>query len=144
MITDNFLRVSAAQAVTTTAVSTSSVDQGVAKDLGEGQELTAMFSVGTAFAGGTSTAFEVIGATDAALTTGIVSLGSSGAILTAALVAGNMIAVRINPLIASTGVRYIGARYTVVGVNTAGTVTMDIVLDIQDGRKFYASGFTVV
>jgi len=60
------------------------------------------------------------------------------------LVAGYNAAVRINPQIASTGTRYIGARYTISGTYSAGTVTADVVMDIQDGRKFYASGFTVV
>jgi hypothetical protein len=31
-----------------------------------------------------------------------------------------------------------------VGTNTAGKVTADVVETIQDGKKFYASGFTVV
>jgi hypothetical protein len=52
--------------------------------------------------------------------------------------------VRLNPQIASLGKRYLGARYTVSGTNSAGKVTADIVMDVQDGKKFYASGFTVV
>lgn len=144
MITDANLQLSAAQAVTVTAVSTNTIDLSVARDIGEGKDLYAVFTVGTAFAGGTSTTFEIIGATDAALTTGIVSLGMSDVELTAALVAGKQVAVRINPQIASNGQRYLGARYTVVGTNTAGTVTCDIVETIGDGRKAYASGFSVL
>jgi hypothetical protein len=142
MITDALLRVSNAQAVTTTAVSTDTVDLGVARDIGEGHDLYMHFTVGTAFAGGTSTEFEVIGSSAANLGSPVV-LGSSGAIATAGLTAGKRIAVRINPQIASNGLRYLGARYTVDGTNTAGTVTADIVETIQDGLKSYASGFTV-
>lgn len=144
MITDKFLRVSDAQAVTTTAVSTDSIDLSLARDIGEGQDVVFNFSVGTAFAGGTSVQFEVIVADNAALTTNPVAVGSSAAIATASLTAGKMEAVRVNPQIASLGKRYMGARYTVVGTMTAGTVTADVVETIQDGRKAYASGFTVV
>lgn len=143
MITDKFLRVSDAQAVTTTAVSTDSIDLSVARDIGEGEELYFNFAVGTAFAGGTSVTFEVIVADNAALSTNVTVVGSSAAVVTASLVAGKMEAVRINPQIASLGRRYLGARYTVSGTYTAGTVTADVVVDVQDGRKSYASGFVV-
>jgi hypothetical protein len=144
MITDKLLRVSEAQAVTTTAVSTDKVDLSVNRDIGEGESLYMNFAIGTAFAGGTSTAFEVVVADDAALTSNVTVVGSSGVLLTAALTASKNIAVRINPLIGSTGKRYFGARYTVVGTNSAGTVTADVVHGIQDGQKAYASGFAVV
>lgn len=143
MITDKLLRVSEAQAVTTTAVSTNTIDLGVARDIGEGMDLTMNFAVTEAFAGGTSTAFEVIIATDAALSAGVEVVSSSGAKVTADLTLGKNIQVRINPL-PNKGKRYMGARYTVVGTNSAGKVTADMVLDIQDGKKFYASGFSVV
>lgn len=141
MITDALLRVSAAQAVTTTAVSTDTVDLGTARDIGAGENLYMNFTVGTAFAGGTSTEFQVIGSASADLSSPTV-LGSSGAIATAGLTAGKRAAVRVNPAIGSNGLRYFGARYVVVGTNTAGTVTADVVHGVQD-NKSYASGFTV-
>ena len=144
MITDKLLRVSTDQALTTTAVSTDTIDLNVARDMGEGGDLYMNFAVTTALTGGTSVKFEVIGATNAALSSGVVVLGSSDAVVTADLVAGKNVAVRINPQIASTGQRYLGARYTIVGTFTAGNVLADVVMDIQDGKKFYASGFTVV
>lgn len=144
MITDKLLRVSTDQAVTTTAVSTDTIDLSVARDMGEGGEITMNFAMTEAFAGGTSTKFEVIIADNAALSSNVVVVGSSDAIVTADLVLGKNVAVRINPLIGSTGKRYMGARYTVSGTNTAGKVTADIVEAIQDGKKFYASGFSVV
>ena len=144
MITDKLLRVSDAQAVTTTAVSTDTVDLSVARDIGEGQDLFMNFAVTEAFAGGTSTNFEVIIADNAALSSNVQVIGASGAIVTASLPLGTNVAVRLNPLIGSLGKRYLGARYTVSGTNSAGKVTADMVMDVQDGKKFYASGITVV
>ena len=144
MITDKLLRVSTDQAVTTTAVSTDTVDLSLARDMGEGGDLYINFAMTEAFAGGTSTNFEVIIADNAALSSNVVVIGASGAIVTASLPLGTNVAVRLNPQIASLGKRYLGARYTVSGTNTAGKVTADIVMDVQDGKKFYASGFTVV
>ena len=144
MITDKLLRVSTDQAVTTTAVSTDTVDLSVARDMGEGGDLYMNFAMTEAFAGGTSTNFEIIIADNAALSSNVVVIGASGAIVTASLTLGTNVAVRLNPQIASLGKRYLGARYTVSGTNTAGKVVADIVMDVQDGKKFYASGFTVV
>lgn len=143
MITDKLLRVSTDQAVTTTAVSTDTIDLSVARDIGEGQELTMNFAVTEAFAGGTSVKFEVIGSASADLSSPTV-IGSSDAVVTAALTLGKNVAVRMNPQVGSNGQRYLGARYTVVGTMSAGKVVADIVSDIQDGKKFYASGFSVV
>jgi hypothetical protein len=144
MITDKLLRVSEDQALTTTAVSTDKIDLSVARDIGEGQDLFMNFAVTTTLTGGTSVKFEVVIADDAAISTNVEVVGSSDAILTAALVAGKNEAVRINPKVASLGRRYLAARYTIVGTYTAGKVTADVVMDIQDGRKFYPSGVTIV
>jgi cyclophilin family peptidyl-prolyl cis-trans isomerase len=144
MITDKFLRVSDAQAVTTTAVSTDKIDLSQARDIGEGDDLYMVFTVGTAFAGGTSINFNVTVADDAALSTNATTIGMSGVIVTASLTAASQFIVRLNPQIASLGRRYLGATYTVVGTMSAGTVTADIVSDIQDGKKFYAGGFAVL
>lgn len=143
MITDKLLRVSTDQALTTTAVSTDTIDLSIARDIGEGTELYMNFAVTAALTGGTSVKFEVISSAAANLGSPTV-IGSSDAIVSADLVAGKNVAVRINPAIASTGQRYLGARYTIVGTYSAGTVTADVVTNIQDGKKFYASGFTVV
>jgi len=147
MITDQLLRLSDAQGpITATAVSTNTVDLQVARDIGEGRELYVVFTVTTAFTGaaGNSITFEVISASDAALSSGIEVLGSSATFDPAAsVVAGTQVAVRINPEIAGKGQRYLGARYVESGTIGGGVVTADVVLDIQDGKKFYASGFTV-
>lgn len=143
MITDKLLRVSEDQALTTTAVSTDTIDLSIARDIGEGEALYMNFAVTTALTGGTSVKFEVISSAAANLGSPTV-IGSSDAIVTADLVAGKNVAVRINPQLASTGQRYLGARYTISGTYSAGKVTADVVMNIQDGRSFYASGFTVV
>ena len=145
MITDKLLRLSDDQAILgTDLAATDVVDLLTARDIGEGHELYMVVTVITAFAGGTSIDFIVKGSTDATIVTGDTTLGSSGAIPLASLTAGAQFAVRINPQIGSLGLRYLGAFYDVTGTMSAGTVTTDIVTDIQDGKKFYASGFTVL
>jgi hypothetical protein len=145
MITDKLLRLSDAQAILgTDLAATDVVDLLTARDIGEGHALYMVVTVITAFAGGTSIDFIVKGSTDATIVTGDTTLGSSGAILLASLTAGAQFAVRINPQIGSLGLRYLGAFYDVTGTMSAGTVTTDIVTDIQDGKKFYASGFSIV
>lgn len=142
MITDNNLRVSSAQAVTTTAVSTDKIDLLSAREIGEGADLFFVFSVGTAFAGGTSITFQIVTDDNANLSSPTV-IAASAAIVTASLTAGAQFVVPIPPQIASLGERYLGVQYTVVGTYSAGTITADVVHNIQDGKKFYASGFTV-
>ena len=142
MITDKLLRVSEDQAITTTAFSADTIDLGTARDIGEGTALYMNFAVTTALANGTSVKFEVVTSANANLSSPVV-VGSSDAVLTAALTAGKNVVVRINPEIASKGKRYLGARYTVAGTFNAGKVTADVVETIGDGQKYYASGFTV-
>ena len=142
MITDSLLRVSEDQAITSTAFSTNTIDLGTARDIGEGTALYMNFAVTTALANGTSVTFEVVTSANANLSSPTV-VGSSDAVLTAALTAGKNVVVRINPDIAGKGKRYLGARYTVAGTYNAGKVTADVVETIGDGQKYYASGFTV-
>ena len=142
MITDSLLRVSEDQAITSTAFSTDTIDLGTARDIGEGTALYMNFCVTTALANGTSVKFEVVTSANANLSSPVV-VGSSDAVLTAALTAGKNVVVRINPDIAGKGKRYLGARYTVAGTFNAGKVTADVVETIGDGQKYYASGFTV-
>ena len=141
MITDAFLRLSDAQALTTTAVSTNTIDLGVARDVGAGEEIYVYFTVPTALAGGTSVTFQVVTSAAANLGTPTV-VGSTTAVPTASLVAGYKTAVRVNPTVFTNGQRYLGAQYTISGTYTSGAVTADIVLDIAD-QKLYASGFSV-
>ena len=146
MYTDKLLRVSTDQAITVDAVSTDTIDLSVARDIGEGEELYMHFAVTEAFtaAGAATLTLQVIGSTAANLGSPVV-LGSTGPIALADLALGKRHAVRINPSIASLGYRYLGANYDVAtGPMTAGKITADVVNTIQDGQKFYASGFSVV
>lgn len=103
---------------------------------------------------------QVITASDSALTTAIQVIGASDEIPFAALIPatgqkqGFTWSLKLNPLISgitaatasqgNLGARYIGARYVANGEFTSGKVTAQFVLDTQDGRKAYTSGFTVV
>ena len=161
MITDNFLRLSGSltagsatgQAVTATANSTNVVDLSLARDIGEGESLYVQFTVGTAFtAAGSATLTPTVVVSAADSLTTPTTIGTGGTIAVASLIAGFTFVVRLNPqlfgsttTVSSLGLRYLGAIYTVAtGPMTAGTITADIVTEIQDGKKFYASGFTVV
>jgi len=156
MITDNLLRFSGStsagtqtgQTVTgtdTSVVSTNVIDLApkTSRDIGEGEDLYVNFAVSTAFSGGTSVTFIVETSDAEAFGSGVVTIGTSGAVAIASLTAGTNIPVRINPQWASVGKRYVRCKYTTVGAVTAGAVFADMVHGIQDGKKFYASGFTV-
>ncbi len=147
MIIDSLLLVSNAQTVTgtnTSVLSTNTVDLGVNRDIGEGSEYPKLQAVvGTAFAGATSVEIQAVVADDAALSTNLTVIGSSGAIPVASLTAAARFVVELNARIASKGQRYMGARYVIVGAGSAGTVTSFFGLDTQDGQKHYPSGFAV-
>lgn len=147
MIRDDLTLLSSAQVLTgitdTSAVSTNTIDLGVARDIGEGEDLYMIFQLPTAVTNGTSTKFEAIVASDASLSADIAVIGDTGAIATASLTQYAYFAVRLRPLVGLKGQRYLGARYTVVGTNNAGTVTTFITKDLQDGKKFYTSGFSI-
>lgn len=128
----------------TTVLSTNTVDLSIARDIGEGADLYGRFEVTTAASGGTSVEIQVIATDAAALTGNVTVIGTTGAIAVASLVAGARFACAINPRLASKGQRYLGLRYVTVGAVSAGAYYGDIGAEIQDGQKFYASGFAVL
>ena len=154
MITDNLITLSG---ITTSGVtvgqdlsqvvgtynSESIVDLGTARDIGEGEPLYIVFTVTEAFVGATATvAMNCVVSAAAALTTPT-TVGSVSATAVASLTLGAQLVVRINPLVASLGLRYLGVIYTIAtATTTAGTMTAHVVTNFQDGKKFYASGFT--
>ena len=103
-----------------------------------------MFTVTTALAGGTNATFQVVASSSSTLASGNIVVGEVGVITTANLAAGRQVVVRVSPQqIAATALRYLGAQVVTTGTHTAGVISADIVMDIQDGRTAYASGFTV-
>jgi hypothetical protein len=151
MITDALLTVSGAntpgsaisgQAITGDAYSTDTIDLSQARDIGEGESLYMVFTVVQAFNTLTSLDLEVVISANANLSSHTVIAERN--VLLAGLTAGSQYVVQIPPQIASLGLRYLGARYDVNGTNpTQGSILAQIVTNIQDGRKFYASGFSV-
>jgi len=151
MITDSFLRLSDAQgAITATTNSTNVIDLVQAREIGEGEDIYATFTVTTTGTGTGTVTLSMVTADDAALTTNVTTLVASAALVGTALVAvgstkplGTVITLHLPPVIGSLGRRYLGAIYTVSGTVGAVKFTTDIVTDIQDGQKFFASGFKV-
>jgi hypothetical protein len=103
-----------------------------------------MFTVTTALAGSTNATFQVVASSSSTLASGNIVIGETGPIVLANLGLGAQVAVRINPQqIGAAGLRYLGAQVVTTGTHSAGVISADIVEDIQDGRRIYASGFTV-
>lgn len=151
MITDALLTISGSntpgsaisgQAITADAYSTDTIDLSTARDIGEGHPLYMVFTIIAGFNTLTSLDLQVVSSANANLSSHVVLAQTN--VLLAGLTAGQQYVVTIPPQIASLGLRYLGARYDVQGTApTTGSVLTQIVVDIQDGRKFYASGFSV-
>jgi len=151
MFIDSLLKVAAAQAFTAAAVSTSSIDLGTPgglgtppkRAIGDGEPLGFAFGVDVA-ASCTTVKLEVIMATDAALTTGIIVLVEETR-LAADLAAGSLLYLGIPPGEPAAGyLRYIGIRATPVG--GAATVTLSSWLSPRSmfsaATKAYAKNYT--
>lgn len=158
MYTDLNMQVSLAQdisAVVSTIVSTNSVDLAPstiggnqAPDIGSGMKIKAAFTITEAVVGTVSTVqFQIITATDALLTTSVVVLGTTIAVPEAQLTLGAQMFVEMGQDVLDVqGLvqRFLGCQYVIaVATTTLGTVTADFVIDVQDGHRFYASGFSV-
>lgn len=144
-ITDALLQLASAQGSITssTVVSTNTIDKSVQRDLGDGEDLYAVFSIDTAFAGGTSLTLQVIESAAANLGTPTVIV-STGAIPLASLTAGAMFALKLPPQVNSRGLRYLGAQYVPAGTFSAGAISATITKDLPtSGAVYYPSGFTV-
>lgn len=161
MYIDNLTKVSAAQAVAASAVSTNSIDLGVTgvlgfggtafggatppnRDISTGEPMVFGVNVNVA-ASLTSCTFEVVNTTDAALTAGLVSLVTVSK-LNADLTAGALFAVPIpNAPSAAGWLRFLGMRYVPTG--GAATITVSSWLTSHSMfsvlAKAYAKGFDV-
>lgn len=130
-------------ATTGSTLSTNVIDLGTNRDISEGLDLFLRAQTGAAYTGLTSLEIQAVTADDAALSVNVTVLTSTGAIPLALLTAGSRFAASLNPRIGSKGQRYLGARFVVVGTSTAGSSFVDFGAEIQDGQKFYPSGFSI-
>lgn len=147
MLTDANLTLSASQAVTATAFSTNTIDLGVARDIGAGEELNIYVNIEqTATAAGAATVnFQVVTSANANLSTPTI-VGQTDAIPKASLVAGKQIMIPVpRSFINALGQRYLGLQYTVgTGPLTAGIFSAGVIIDAVDsGLKNYPSGYSV-
>ena len=149
MMTDALLQLSAAQAVTATAVSTNTIDLSQVRDIGAGSDLYAVFTVDAAAtaAGAATVNFQVVSSASANLSAPTV-LVQTDAIGKAELTIGRRpiyLNIPASVLAAQPiGQRYLGVQYTVgTGPLTAGAFSCAITDTEVDVGKNYPSGFTV-
>jgi hypothetical protein len=149
MLLDALLLLSAAQAVTASAVSTNTVDLKAARDIAPGSDVYAVFDVDQTVtaAGAATVAFEIISSAAADLSSPTV-LVSTAPIGKAELTQGRRpIALEITDTILASqpiGQRYLGVRYTVAtGPLTAGQFTCYFADEKPSVGKNYPSGFSV-
>ena len=149
MILDALLQLSAAQAITVSAVSTNTIDLSQSRDIGTGQDLYAVINVDESVvaAGAATVQFQVISSASANLSSPTI-LGQTDAIPKTELTLGrNPIVVPIPPTILNAqpiGQRFLGLQYTVGnGPMTAGKFTCYISDSDVSVNKKYPSGFTV-
>jgi len=136
---------SAVLSTNTIDLSSGGTPSGQVRDIGEGNDLVkALVEITTAFTGLTALTVEVIQADDAALSTNVTVVGSSGAIAVARLIAGARFEVELNARIGSTGQRYLGLRYTPTGTGTAGALLGHFGAEYTDGQKFTGGGYAVL
>jgi hypothetical protein len=144
MILDAQALFSDAQAITASAVSTNSIDLGLASgyDLGSGENLFIHLNVDVAFtdSGSDSTvAVTLVTDDNASLSspTAVQTLGTFAALSAV----GATIKARIQPGLSLE--RYVGLNYTVSGGNlTTGSITAALVKDV-DTSKAYADAITI-
>jgi hypothetical protein len=150
MMTDAFLQFSTAQAVTATAVSTNTVDLSVARDVGPGESMYAVFHVDVAAlaAGAATVTFQVISSANSDLSSPNV-LAQTDALAKTELTLGRKpINVGIPPSVLNAlpvGQRYLGVRYVVAtGPLTAGSFSAMLSnAAVSSSVAHYPSGYTV-
>lgn len=149
MMTDALLQLSSAQAVTSTAVSTNTIDLSQARDLGPGEDLYVIFTVDTtATAAGSATVnFQVI-------TSAAANLGSPNVIVQTDAIGKSELTAGRKPIwlcipgavlnAIPVGQRYLGVQYTVgTGPLTAGAFSAALTNSEVSVNQYYPSGFTV-
>lgn len=149
MITDALLQLSSAQAVTSTAFSTNTIDLGTARDIGQGTDLYFVFGVDTAAtaAGAATVNFQIVTSANANLSTPTILVQTDAIAKTELTLGRKPIVLCVPSAILNAqpvGQRYFGVQFTVgTGPLTAGKFTTHVTLDDPGVGKYYASGFTV-
>lgn len=141
MYIDNFLKLSDAQALTATADSTNVIDLGVDRDIGKGEAMAFVISVGVAadVADADETySFQLETDDNASMTSSTIVAG--GAIAGASLTAGSIHAFPI----ATANERYLQGVYTLGGTTPSVTVDAWVApLSTVDQYVDYANGYTI-
>lgn len=114
-------------------------------DLGMGESLRIAFDVTTAFAGATSVEMRLVSADDAALSSNVQVINSTGAIPIASLAQGAHFALHVDRSAPYPARRYLGIQYVIVGAGSAGAIVANMVSTFQDAKNTtYKSGFSVL
>lgn len=149
MMTDALLQLSSAQAVTSTAFSTNTIDLIQNRDIGPGGDVYAVITVDVAAtaAGSATVNFQVVTSANANLSSPNI-LVQTDAIGKSELTAGRRpIYLELPASVLAAlpiGQRYLGIQYTVgTGPLTAGSFSAAITNSQVDLGKNYPSGFTV-
>ena len=125
---------------------------GAARDLQSGEELYFFISIPSTWTGGINARFELHGGPNADKTSGgfVAVLGEALARASGHLDAGRtykyLIPAGFPGAVGTVLPRYIWVRVTTTGTFTGTTnnvANISIVHDVQDGRRFYPSGYTV-
>jgi hypothetical protein len=141
MITDALLKFSDAQAVTAAAASTSHIDLGVARDIGNGQQLYVAISVDVALTDGSSDSTLTVDLQFDSTTTFTPDASQTLCVIPALSAIGYKRIIPIAPLV--TPYRYMQLYYTPNNGNlTTGSISASIVL-ASELQSYYASGYTL-
>lgn len=142
MIIDKQLLLSDAQAITSTADSTNSIDLATVTDISRGHPLRARVQVDTALTDSGSDAtltIDLVCSADSGLGTPTTLFTTGALAFAAASPAG---AILMDVVIPRTSLRYLGIIYTVAsGPFTAGNVTAAVLLDTETPVAARSSNF---
>ncbi|CAB4165255.1 hypothetical protein UFOVP821_31 [uncultured Caudovirales phage] len=147
MIIDAQNQFSAAQAVTSTAVSTNVIDLSQAREVFAGEEVEIAFSVDVAAtaAGAATVQFQVITSTAPAMSSPTIVVQTDAIPKTSLTQYARFSLCVPSAFINNLGQRYLAIQYTVAtGPLTAGSFTAVVVADWNDVPKYYTSGYAVL
>lgn len=143
MILDSLLKFSDGQALTATAVSTNVVDLSVDRDMGIGEPMALVVTLGVDadFTTGDETyQFELQTSVDEAFTSPV-TVVASAAINGDELTAGKSVVLPLG----FDNLQYLRANYTLAGTTPTATVDASFQpLRMIDGTRDYANGYTIV